>query len=362
MGRVSETGQNPDLKQGRITAFLRWWGGELRAMMPPRLAVLLGLARESVLLIPDEDDFTIQRLLGGAAQTLGRMSQSGIGDQVARKRANGAECVLRIPSAQGLRRQAPIAVSALPRGFDAVAGEIERQTPFAPDQVYLGYRVEEAIDPRGRVMAHLALAPTASADAMLQRLAKSGIIPDRITLADDANENSAGDTVHILTPLRADPPPRLLLTGVCILLLVSLASPFWRYSVKQSRVEEELGLARQTALSVADPKSGSGNAQSQMTYLVERRGQRPPITALLNSISAALPDTAHLAQFELAGRTLSLQGVAHGASDLIAPLEALDQVAKVEFSAPTLRDPATGLEQFQLTLLLHGASGAEQGE
>lgn len=111
----------------------------------------------------------------------------------------------------------------MPRGYDAVAGEIERQTPFAPDQVYLGYHVEDAIDPRGRV-------------------------------------------------------------------------------------------------------------------------------------------TAHLAQFELSGRTLALQGVAHAAPDLIAPLEALDQVAKVEFTVPTLRDPVQGLEQSQLTIQLRTASVAEQTE
>lgn len=359
--RVSETGQNPDLKQGRITAFLRWWGAELRTLVPPRLAVLSGLAREVIVLVPEGNDFTVRRCVGGAAQMLGLLSQAGKGDQVARYRATGAECVLRIPSAQGLRRQAPIAVSALPRGYDAVAGEIERQTPFAPDQVYLGYHVEDTIDPRGRVMAHLALVPCASTDMVLQTLSRSGIVPDRITLADDANENSAGDTVHILRPLRKEPAPKILLAAVSILLLVSLVSPFWRNSVALSDVEKALALARQAALP-DDPGNGAGDAQSQMTYLVELRGQRPPVTALLNAISTALPDTAHLAQFELSGRTLALQGVAHAAPDLIAPLEALDQVAKVEFTAPTLRDPVQGLEQFQLTIQLRAASVAEQTE
>ncbi len=359
---MSETGQNLQLKQGRITAFLRWWGGELRALAPPRLAELLGLARKSVLLVPDGDDFAVQRLLGSSVRPMGLLSQAGMADQLARFRAAGAECVLRIPSAQGLRRQAPIAVSALPRGFDAVAGEIERQTPFAPDQVYLGYRVEEAIDPRGRVMAHLSLVPCASADVMLQTLARSGIVPDRITLAGDAGVNSAGDTVHILTPRSKDAPPKLLLAALCILLLVALASPFWRNAASLSRVQAELALARQQALSITDRNNGAGDARSQMTWLAEQRSQRPPVTALLNAISAALPDTAHLAQFELAGRTLSLQGVASAASELIAPLEALPLIEKVEFSAPTLRDPVQGLEQFQLTLLLRGAPWAEQSE
>lgn len=362
IGRVFETGQNQDLRQGRITAFLRWWGAELLALLPARLAFLLGLASESVLLVPDGDDFTVQRLLGNTVRPLGLLSRAEGRDQVARFRATGAECVLRIPSDLGLRRQAPIAVSALSQGLDAVAGEIERQTPFSPDQVYLGYRVDDAIDARGRVTAHLSLVPCASADGMLQTLARSGIVPDRITLADDAGAHSAGDTVHILTPRSKDAPPKLLLAAICILMLAALASPFLRNAMSLSRVQTELVLARQAAISVTDRNSGTGDAQSQMAWLATQRGQRPPVTDLLNVLGAALPDTAYLAQFELSGRTLSLQGVARTASDLIAPLEALPLVAKVEFTAPTLRNPVEGLEQFQLTLLLHNAAAAEQRE
>lgn len=360
--RVSEAEQNPDLKQGRITAFLCWWGAELRKLVPPRLAVLAGLGHEAIVLTPGGDDFTVWRFSGDVAQKLGLLSHAGMGDQVARHRAAGAECILRIPSTQGLRRQAPIAVSALPRGYEAVAGEIERQTPFTPDQVYLGYHVEEVIDPRGRVMAHLALVPCASTDLILQELSKSGIVPDRITLADDSNENSLGDSVHILSSVRKEPTPKLLLMAVSALLLVSLASPFWQNSVALSQVEKALVAARQAVLSANDSKSGAGNAQSRIAYLVELRNRRVPVITLLNAISTAFPDTAYLGQFELSGRMLALQGVTRAAPELIAPLEALDPVAKVEFSAPTLHDPASGLEQFQLTIQLHPASMTEQAK
>lgn len=360
--RVSGAEHDIDLKQGRITAFLRWWGGELLALLPARLAFLLGLARESVLLAPEGDDFTVQRLLGGAALPMGVLRQAEVRDQVTRHRAAGAECVLRIPLSQGLRRQASIAVSTLPRGFDAVAGEIERQTPFTLNQVYLGYRIEKVIDARGRVTAHLALVPCASANVMLRNLAASGIAPDRITLEDDAGLNSAGDTVHILTSLRARPPARFLMAAVCIVLLAALVSPYWRNAAALSRVQKELALARQEVVSASDQKNRAGDAQSQLAWLVEQRAQRPSTLVVLNAISAALPDTAYLAQFELAGQTLALEGVAAAAPELIAPLEALPLIEKVEFSAPTLRDPVQGREQFQISLQLRKAAEPEPGK
>lgn len=331
-------------------------------MLPARLAGPLGLTQKILLLVPGDQDFVVQRLRGGKALWLGPVSQPGMLDQVARHRARGAECVLRMPSAQGLRRQAPIAVSALSRGYDAVAGEIERQTPFAPDQVYVGYRVEDTVDARGRAMAHLALVPCANADRMLKSLAAAGIIPDRICLADESDANLIGDTVRIVTRIGGNQPPIVLLAVVAGLVLIALISPIWHNASALSKLQNKLAVARQEALSRVGQNMAMDDPQSQMAWLAALRNQRPPSVALLDAISIALPDTAHLAQLELAGANLSIQGVAATASGLIGPLEALPMVKKVEFSAPTLRDPVTGLEQFQLTIQLSAKPAPEVAE
>lgn len=359
MSRMPETGLDAKSKQGRISMFLRWWGRELLMMLPPRLALLLGMTHKIISLIPEGDDFTVQLAAGDKGRILGRLSVADVRDQVARHRTGGVECVLRMPASQGLRRQAPIAVSALPRGFEAIAGEIERQTPFAPDQVYAGYRVEDTVDARGRVMAHLALIPCANADSVLKTLSHIGVTPDRISLADDAGSNPIGDTVHILRNVPGKPPPTILLACVCSLLLIALISPLWRNASVLSGYQHKLVALRAAAQSIAVLDNGSGDPHAQMVWLAAQRNQRPPVVSLLNAISTALPDTAHLAQFELSGTTLSMQGVAASASDLIAPLEALAMVEKVEFSAPTLRDPVAGLEQFQLSVQLRGKSAQD---
>lgn len=356
---MSETVGVTLAREGRIAVFLRWWGRELLALLPPRLALFLGLAREFVLLTPEDGNYSVYRLVGGASSRIGLLTSAKTMESLRRYCASGAECVLRIPSSMGLRRTASIAVSALPRGFDAVAGEIERQTPFASDQVYLGYQVDKTIDSRGRVLAHLSLAPCASVDAMLRALSDSGVVPDRVTLGEEVNDNAPGDTVHILAARRAATAPKFWLGCTAILFFAALASPFLHHAMTLSHIENELAQARQASLSAGARNDAIADARSNINWLAEWRGQRPPLTALLNSVSAALPDTAYLAQFELTGRMLALQGVASAAPELIAPLEALAEVARVEFSAPTLRDPVTGQEQFQLTIELHPAAAPD---
>lgn len=354
---MSELRNTRTAGEGRIGALLHWWGAELSALLPRGLALALGLAHEILLLLPEGEDFRLCVFRLGRAQPAGLISQSSVHTLLTQRQEAGAECVLRIPPELGLRRQAPLAVSALSKGFEAVSGEIERQTPFAPDQVYLGYEVEDRPDARGRVMAKLALVPCETADALLGKLARAGITLDRITLAEDMAE-TPGDTVHILKARRKIPPPKFMLLGVAALAVLALISPYARNALTLSSLHTELNAVQRLAAGEAAKRRADRDAGAQLNELAERRGGRPPVIVLLDAMSRALPDTAHLAQFELTGQRLTLQGVARSASELIAPLEALPFAAKVEFSAPVLRDPASGLEQFQLSIALSAATPA----
>lgn len=335
---------------GSITRFLRWWGAELSGLVPAALIHALGWFQEIMLITPDGDDFMVA---AGSAQ-IGALRLPGVAAILDERRAAGAECVLRLPAAQGLRREAHIAHAALARGFEAFRGEIERQTPFAPDQVYLGYRAETAIDPRGRVLTRFVVAPCAALDDMLRRLAGFGVTPDRVTLADAADPAHPGDTLRRLASVRRHPPKKLLMAAL-LLLLAALASPFLHTAVALSATQAEIARLRNTLAHQPQP-AGGADAPAQLAYLAAQRGARPPAVALLDALTRAVPDSAYLAQFNLSGDELALQGVARPASGLIAPLEALPMVAEAGFKAPVLHDPASGQEQFQLRLKLRGTS------
>lgn len=343
---------------GMISKFLRWWGAELMALAPRGLGAALGLSQEIALITQDGGDFIVvadRRSFGGAPAT-GALSSPDMASMLSARRAAGAECVLRLQAEQGLRREAHIAHAALARGFDAFRGEIERQTPFAPDQVYLGYTTDTALDPRGRVLAKFVVAPCAAVDETLDRLRSFGVTPDRITLADAADPAYPGDTVRRLALLRRHAPKRLLIAAL-LLLIAALVSPFIQNAVMRQTIQSELVLLRKDPALLAQQHSRP-DAQAQFSYLAAQRGGRLPSVAILDALSKALPDTAHLAQFNLSGSELSLQGVARSASNLIAPIEALEMVAEVGFAAPVLRDPAAGYEQFQLTLKLRDPGAA----
>jgi len=60
---------------------------------------------------------------------------------------------------------------------------------------------------------------------------------------------------------------------------------------------------------------------------------------VLEALSRALPDSAHLAEIKLDGTTLRIIGNADDAPALLAPLEQSGHLSNVHFFAPTTRGP-----------------------
>jgi general secretion pathway protein L len=60
---------------------------------------------------------------------------------------------------------------------------------------------------------------------------------------------------------------------------------------------------------------------------------------VLEALSRALPDSAHLAEIKLDGTTLRIIGNADDAPALLAPLEQTGHLSNVHFFAPTTRGP-----------------------
>lgn len=340
-----------DAPQGAITGFLRWWGRELAAFVPPAMGVWLGLFREQFAVVPEMDGLSLRRVVGQRELAIGQISQPQVAGTLARRRSRGAECVLRLPDEMGLQREAHVSAAALTTGRRAFAGEIERQTPFSPDKVDLGYVVTGKPDARGRVGVRFTVIPATAVDELLDAAAMFGVVPDRVSVGEP---DMSGNTVRTL---RVPPAgkTRLLAAVALVLVAIALASPFLRNTFAMSRIEAELTDARQRAALVARDEAAGKSDIAQREYLLRLRNGRAPVTEILDVITAALPDTAYVAQMNVTGKQVSLQGVARSASALVVPLEELPMIESASFGAPVLRDPDAGKEQFVLLLTLSGS-------
>lgn len=358
----SEAKAEDDGKTASVSAigeFLRWWGLTLRSMLPHQIAIWLGVARDTILLVPEKEGFLLQHKRGRQTITIGSFSKSSpetanqkllavMADQL----EQGAEAVLSLPDDMGLQRLAEMDGASLKKGRGAFDDEIERQTPFAPDKVDFGYAVTGKADARGKVPVTFTVIPSAAVEEVLAAAAWFGIHPDRVAVG---NWPRGGNIVRTIR-MAGGGAPASLVFAACLLALLALASPFLSNYIATSGHREKAAELRLLLGPEGLQKATSRAPQDRFASLIAQRNARPPVVAMLEAVTRVIPDTAYLAQLQLEGNILQVQGVARSASDLIAPLEASPMVVSAAFAAPVLRDPATRNEQFQLTIEL--ASGA----
>ena len=342
-------------KDGIVSQFLRWWGQTLRSMLPHNVAVWLGLRQDKILVIPEKEGFRLQLVRGKQITTIGSLSKSSpetanqkLLTVVADQLEQGAETILSLPVDMGLQRLGEIDAASLKKGRRAFDGEIERQTPFAPDKVDLGYAVTGEADGRGKVPVAFTVIPRAAVDEVLVAAACFDIHPDRVSVGSGPK---GGDIVRTIRVPDGGAWPRLKFV-VCLLAILALGSPLLHdYIVTSDNLEAAATLRLQLGPDGLQQAAGRAS-QNQFSPLITQRNSRPPVVAVLEAVTRVLPDTAYLVQLQLEGNQLQLQGVARSASDLIARLEALPMVVSAAFAAPVLRDPATRNEQFQLAIEL----------
>jgi general secretion pathway protein L len=264
------------------------------------------------------------------------------------------QLVLVVAGASVLQRRLlmPLAAAADPR--KVVGYELDRQTPFKPDQLYYDVRVNAAPAPAGQVALDLYAAPRTELDPMLERLAAIGVHPDCVDVQ-AANGALAG--VDLLPPgrrpRRPDKRRRLnwMLAAACVLLVVLvLAQWLGNRRAALAKMQDEVDAMRAQATQSEQLRAQLTAAVAASQFLVKRKAENPPPLAVLDELTRRMPATAWLDAMTLDDSGgLDIKGEADKAAALVDKLGGSKVFGEPKLQGVIQPDPATGKERFELT-------------
>ena len=165
--------------------FLAWWIRELRACVPGEIVarfaqkhrtLFVAVDREQRKLSLREGDEPATRLLGGFANV----------DAV----EEIEKTVVELRPGAALRRVAWLPAEAEDRLGDVLGFELDRLTPFRPEQVYFDYRVTDRRERRGFIGVELVAAPRPFVDRIIEDAAEAGLDVSVVRF-DDPHESTA---------------------------------------------------------------------------------------------------------------------------------------------------------------------------
>ncbi|MFC5436188.1 PilN domain-containing protein [Rhodanobacter umsongensis] len=347
-----------------LPGFLRWWGGELRQLLPMRWRGWFSSGADWHLLQHGAAQWTLRR----AGQREPLASWSDLGDPVAGDThappvalaaalrsvdPEDRRLALLLPSSVVLRRPLTLPLAARDNLLQVVAFEMDRQTPFSVAQVYYAVRELDTPAGAGRFHAELVAVTRGTVDPLLTRLREQGVSIDAVDLAmgDDrlgVNLLPPEQTPHHVRPRRR---LNLALAAACMLLLALLLG-VWLHNRQaaleqmQADVDSMRGDAQQVAALRQQLQDNAGAAG----FLAQRKKNAISMLSLLQEVTARLPDTTWLERLSVDNTgQIGFQGQSQQAAKLLDTLKDSRLITDASFQGSIQPDPSTGKERFYLT-------------
>ena len=343
---------------GSIREFLRWWLGQLAEMVPAGWRRVSAEKRTSLILAPDFPAATaasVRLEKRGHSSFLGRFSFDANGLQ-ALKRAiaavgRSADILVELPGDALLEKHLSLPLAAERELDRVIAYEMDRETPFAVDEVYWDSEIEARDRTHRKLAVRLSMVAKEELAELAMSLASAGLAP-RALIAKAADGTTRYIPFHREAVRRSGWRAYALpvAAGACIVLgLFAVGLPFVRQYMALAQVDRELA-ELQPSVDIATQLRARIDAsrRDNDSLAAERKLFGDPL-AMLSAITAALPDDTRLTELNLTQRKLVITGQSKAAARLIGDITKNSAIKDPAFSAPVTRVEAGKYDVFTIS-------------
>lgn len=347
-----------------LSRFLGWWGTELATLVPQGLQQWWRGADGMVLVSFDGGQAIFQRPAAGHLDRIlavdirdDSVQRLQVGRKLARAAGNSFRLFLGVPVASVLRRTLSLPLAVEENLRQTLGFELDRYTPFKPDQVYFDFRLLERDAVGRRLKVELAVIQRSVVEQLAAKAATLGLSAAGATLADQVAGD--GGFFNFLPATAASARSsskvwwRLGLLGLATLLLATLlAIPIWQKRAAAIALLEPLALAKAAAQETDTLRDRLDKVVKDYSFLLDMKWGTPSSVLVLDELSKRLPDDTFLAQLDFDGKTLQIQGESASASGLVELLEASPMFKDVGFKAQLTKIQGTANDRFHIVAVL----------
>lgn len=341
---------------GSIGRAIQWWLDELAGLYDEAARQMRIGSRNAITLEAGERYWLLrrrQRPLGQIDRAAPEAETSAALARLVAAGHGGAPITVEIPQERVLTKRIALPAMAQ-RDLERVLHfEIARHFPFPAERVHFRHRViarGSGAAERGTIEVEIVAVAREVVDEICHALAQAGLRPRSVCLGSGPGAPPlflaiAGLGRSAATLTRAE---RALLVSLATLALVAAASPVVYDRTRIAAAERELAALQPQAQVVLDQRERQRRAAAALAGPLRLAAARPPLVAVLDALTKAVPDGSWLQSLSLTGREIVMDGLSPSAAAVALALENSHAFANIVFRAPITRDPQTGLEHFEL--------------
>lgn len=340
--------------------FWRWWGSELRECVPTGIAQWLSRLRVAPLVLPEGNGVAVYRFDGAAWQRVAKAAgdtpealAKGLGAEL--RKAGIERFAVGLLPGQFLAKTINLPQAAEENLRGALRYELDRHTPFKPDDVGFDCCVVGRDEKNREIAVHLVIATKATISQAVAAVAGTGLLvtavqpgfPQRAILSIDLLPHDEDGNGHLLRVKRWAPWLMLGVLGLTALLL-----PIYQKRAQVIELLPQINVAAQQAQAADVLRQQLDRAQAEHNFVLQKRYATPTSLQLLSEVTRILPDDTWLQSFELRttskGREVQLQGETGVAGKMIELFEQSPLLTGASFKSPVTQAPGSQASRFHL--------------
>lgn len=347
-----------------LKKFFQWWSSELAFLVPESLRKRLRERQGFVIFSPASQGFLVSLLDDEQNLQLQQridLNQPESFQQLIQQNPTfeKAEWVLRLPAEQALQKLIYLPAAAQENLQQVVGFELDRYTPFKPEQVYFAALPLGNTD-YAQIRLLLIVVPRTSLDEQLSYLAALGVQPQRVDYASTLTDFPQTLNTYNLLPERfrqhasklSQSLHWLVTTLVMLLMMALLVWPVWQEGQAVDALKTRIKLLEKQNRIVDAQQNEIDAVHAETKKLIDIKQQSPALIAVLNELSRLLNDETWLTHLHFSDVSMQIQGQSPAASALISTLEGSEFFSNVSFVSPLTQDKTTGRERFQISMTI----------
>ena len=346
------------LAQTPLPQFWQWWTAELLSFLPPRWREALAVEHACLLLTRGATGLDVQVERTGICSQLLQLEdeqREDWRDLLSRgldENLRGLPQVLGLPAARLLRRSLSLPAAAL-ENLDAVLGfELDRQTPFKPEQVYFASRVLKQDTGSKQVQVELLVVPRPVLD---EAVAALGPLSDSLAGVDVLDARGRRVGINLLPAERRASQPRTQPLIQAGLLLASIVLVFFglgqivdnRIAAVES-IQAESEAQRERAREVSALRSQLEDSAAAANFLAVQKQTQASMVLLLDELTRRLPDDTFLTRLSVSGNQVSLSGYSAQALKLVGELQKSELLKDAALNGGVQQEPRVSRDMFTI--------------
>ena len=357
-----------------LTAYWRWWLGELKATLPESWRaklqhamrrVTIEVGDEEIVLGTEENRQIEWRETFSLSQDVDLQKQQ-LRDFLAENELQEVPRALLLNGATVLRKEVRLPLAAESNLRQVLSFEMDRQTPFRADNVYFDWSILGHDKEAGQVRIDLVVVPRSEIDSINQTLSARGI---GVSCVDVLHDNHALG-LNLLPPDRRvkviNRKSRLnqaLAVSAVVLVAVVMGMSLYLRAHQIEELNAAIGEVREEAMRVQRIRDQINDTMESAGFLAQRRMEIPMAVDVLADVTETLPDDTYLDRLVVGANTVQMQGKSKNAQQLIGLVNESALMDAAEFRGSTRLDPRSGMEVFEIgaNVTPKAAAGNDEG-